>query len=213
MDALLRRRIMMMAGGTPTPPPPPPLPYDAEVEYLESSGTQVINTGIAVSKIRKYQTYMRMNVTSTAQAEGSTHTQKYYFVGQNASKKLYAALVKTVKATTITNDGGWHTLVLDLTNGKYTIDGVDTTVTTGTINSSIKFALFACNGVSSMEGSYAYYISGKKGRTTIYGDNDEVLADFIPVRVGQIGYMYDNISQNLFGNVGSGSFTIGPDVN
>lgn len=210
MDALLRRRFMISAGGS-GPTPPAPI-YDAEIEYLQSSGTQVINTGIAVSDIRRYETYMAIDVKASAQAEGSTTTNNYFFIGQNASKKLYAALRSTVKATTTTNNGGWHNFALDITTGKFTIDGVDTTVTTGTINSAIKFALFACNGVNATEGNYAYYISGKKGRTKIYGENNVLLADFIPVRVGQVGYMYDNVSGELFGNDGSGSFTLGPDV-
>ena len=34
----------------------------------------------------------------------------------------------------------------------------------------------------------------------------------IPVRVGQVGYMYDKVSRELFGNQGSGNFTLGNDV-
>jgi len=36
--------------------------------------------------------------------------------------------------------------------------------------------------------------------------------DLIPVRVGQVGYMYDKISNKLFGNSGTGSFILGPDL-
>ena len=35
--------------------------------------------------------------------------------------------------------------------------------------------------------------------------------DYIPVRIGQIGYMYDRISGQLLGNDGTGDFVIGPD--
>jgi hypothetical protein len=35
--------------------------------------------------------------------------------------------------------------------------------------------------------------------------------DLIPVRVGNVGYMYDKVSGKLFGNVGTGSFILGPD--
>jgi hypothetical protein len=41
--------------------------------------------------------------------------------------------------------------------------------------------------------------------------NGSLVRDFIPVRKGQVGYMYDKISGRLFGNIGSGSFTFGPD--
>ena len=37
--------------------------------------------------------------------------------------------------------------------------------------------------------------------------------DLVPVRIGSTGYMYDKVSGNLFGNSGTGSFILGPDVN
>ena len=41
------------------------------------------------------------------------------------------------------------------------------------------------------------------------------VCDFIPVRVGSganaVGYLYDRVSGELFGNMGSGAFVIGPD--
>ena len=35
--------------------------------------------------------------------------------------------------------------------------------------------------------------------------------ELIPVRVGQVGYLYDKISGQLFGNQGTGDFVLGPD--
>ena len=35
--------------------------------------------------------------------------------------------------------------------------------------------------------------------------------NLIPVRVGQVGYMYDTVSGQLFENSGTGSFIVGPD--
>lgn len=42
--------------------------------------------------------------------------------------------------------------------------------------------------------------------------NGVKLRDLIPVRVGEVGYMYDQVSGELFGNAGSGSFILGPDI-
>jgi hypothetical protein len=36
-----------------------------------------------------------------------------------------------------------------------------------------------------------------------------LMMDLIPVRVGQVGYMYDRVSGQLFGNSGTGNFTLG----
>ena len=41
--------------------------------------------------------------------------------------------------------------------------------------------------------------------------NHVSIFDFIPVRVGDIGYLYDRMSGQLFGNQGTGAFIIGPD--
>ena len=39
----------------------------------------------------------------------------------------------------------------------------------------------------------------------------ETILDFIPVRKGTFGYMYDRVSGQFFGNEGTGYFVIGPD--
>lgn len=36
--------------------------------------------------------------------------------------------------------------------------------------------------------------------------------DLISVRVGQVGYMYDKVSGQLFGNAGTGTFVLGNKV-
>ena len=43
-------------------------------------------------------------------------------------------------------------------------------------------------------------------------DNGVLVRDFIPVRVGTTGYMYDSVSGRLFGNDGTGDFIVGADV-
>ena len=45
----------------------------------------------------------------------------------------------------------------------------------------------------------------------MWDGEDNLMADFIPVRVGDVGYMYDRVSGELFGNSGTGAFIIGPD--
>lgn len=41
---------------------------------------------------------------------------------------------------------------------------------------------------------------------------NELMLDMIPVRVGNVGYMYDRISGRLFGNSGTGEFVLGSDI-
>lgn len=42
--------------------------------------------------------------------------------------------------------------------------------------------------------------------------NHDLIIDLLPVRVGTVGYMYDRVSGQLFGNNGTGAFVLGPDV-
>jgi hypothetical protein len=42
--------------------------------------------------------------------------------------------------------------------------------------------------------------------------SNELILDMIPVRVGNIGYMYDRVSGRLFGNSGTGEFVLGSDI-
>ena len=43
-------------------------------------------------------------------------------------------------------------------------------------------------------------------------EDDTLVLNLIPVRIGNVGYMYDKISGQFFGNSGSGSFALGPDL-
>jgi hypothetical protein len=42
--------------------------------------------------------------------------------------------------------------------------------------------------------------------------NGTIVRDFIPVRKGDVGYMYDRVSGQLFGNAGTGAFVLGSDL-
>lgn len=46
----------------------------------------------------------------------------------------------------------------------------------------------------------------------ILDSDNNLIADFIPVRKGQTGCLYDKITGELFHNTGSGPFILGPDV-
>lgn len=41
--------------------------------------------------------------------------------------------------------------------------------------------------------------------------NGTLVRDYIPVRKGTVGYLYDRVTHKLFGNAGTGDFVIGPD--
>lgn len=44
-------------------------------------------------------------------------------------------------------------------------------------------------------------------------NSDREIANLIPVRRGNTGYMYDRVNGRMYGNSGTGEFIIGPDIN
>jgi hypothetical protein len=68
--------------------------------------------------------------------------------------------------------------------------------------------LFARHRTDTVAGNYA---KAKIGAVSITVGGS-LVRDYIPVRVGTTGYMYDRVSGNLFGNSGTGSFVLGNDV-
>ena len=61
-----------------------------------------------------------------------------------------------------------------------------------------------------LPGSYPFY-GAKRLFSWKHWRNGVLIRDLIPVSKDGIGYMYDEISKELFGNSGSGSFILGPN--
>ena len=186
----------------------PALPYDAEVEYLETTGTQWIQTNIATDG-------RGIEAQVTAQHLGGTAEQALVGRSNSGGYELYYASNKigmynnSSAHITTSIDKNVHSIIGTITNSttKLSIDGVEytksATATSGGGGSSANLLFFKHNT--------KYYFVGRMMKCKIL--NNGVLAgDFIPVRVGLVGYLYDKVSGGLFGNSGTGSFTLGADV-
>lgn len=187
------------------------LPYDAEIEYLESTGTQWIDTGIHASNYiavlgRIYLLYdneggvygVRDFVTGNAHA----FIQQKYIRAMCFWDETYNSNLPFV-ATEV-----WHTI--DVKNGVFKIDGNE---------------IYICGTQRRFRSSYTIPIFGTKTGNdkvvSLFGklrmsefliyDNEVLILHLIPVRVGTTGYMYDKVSKQLFGNSGTGSFILGQD--
>ena len=190
-------------------PPAPVLPYDAEVEYLESTGTQYIDTGYKNWTTSVY-IYSEVAFTSTSgrQLEGAVNS---FYVGCNAGRveAMYTSYFGTIQADTkIILE---KSIVKSGNNVTFTIkkDGyagyTRTQAYTGNeITKNIAFFNLIDNTSLGMK--------CKKYANKLIIDG-VLVRDYIPVRVGTTGYMYDKVSSTLFGNAGTGSFTLGPDKN
>lgn len=196
-------------------------PYDAEIEYLENyTGKEAIDTGI-------YGT----NTTQVSFETMFFNTEVLDYTGGDAFGSGVIEWGNTQNVLGITYNRNTSRLFSWLGNN-YKSSGI-LDIRTGikhTITYSSKGVLV--NGVKVQDGWYnnsfrtPYTITAMIIRTVngIFGgslkarlynfsisDNGVLVRDLIPVRVGNVGYMYDRVSGQLFGNAGTGNFVLGPD--
>lgn len=210
MGMMLNRRRVM--GGE-------ELPYDAEIEYLESTGTQYINTGVILQRAD----LCRMDIVYTFYDNGQWNINglsgSVYAgpgVGINPYKCFSYTAGTTDKSTNVlATHGVLYRHNLDIKNSIYIVEDYlngtevyhndNITKSQNNPQRNVPMIIF---GYYSYNGAMARVM--KIYKAAIY-ENDVLLRDFIPVRIGTTGYMYDKVSKQLFGNSGTGAFILGPD--
>lgn len=190
--------------------------FDAEVEYLESNtttgGRAFVDTGIKVDN----------NVTFDIKANVQTAYDCFIIGGRTGynNKQLCVTLDftngnvnwgygnKTVTWSSLST--GDFTLYNSVTPRTLVINEHSMTATAATFSNNYNIYLFALNNAGSVSGgktdAVLRIMSAKMYSSGV------LVRDFIPVRKNGVGYMYDKVSDTLFGNANnSGSFNIGPD--
>lgn len=205
-----------------------PLPFDSQIEYLESAGTQYIDTGIVLTQ-RNYE--LEIDMAWSGATETLFETFCGFMIGSPYSTPRCGLHKYQSQWMFGTNETASASVFVDLNRHTFIIKSYETgteelykdgsIIKSGTNSASglptntIPFYLFARNRVTSVDNqAYCKIYSFK---FTTYTDNAHTQIgseyEFIPVRVGQVGYMYDRVSNTLFGNAGTGNFILGNDVN
>ena len=202
MGTLLNRRRYMGGGSS--------LPYDAEVEYIASTGTSgfYINSGVGKPSTFNsvmIETTVKFISTSGRQIHGALNAL-YFGVNNNRWETAY----NTFRDTADTHTHIFSKSLTKSNNIAYFITALDGTPI-HTYNAGYRESDFNNN-----IGVFNYDVSSTTGwYAEVYGEkiylNDVLVRDYIPVRVGQVGYLYDKVSGQLFGNSGTGDFVLGPD--
>lgn len=199
--------------------PTPVLPYDAEVEYLENDGgTQRINLPLNVSVGSYFEVGGQVMIIYQSN-ETNVNPLLAADVYNNYDINFYSATsAQTVFSSKIGNqaNAGGVGGGMVFNNGVVSDFALSTTFTkvgdtinmlarplTSKITNLYLFGRKESNYNGKLHRIYSCYV--KVGDTVVY--------DLIPVRVEQVGYLYDRISGELFGNSGTGNFTIGNDKN
>lgn len=188
----------------------PSLPYDAEVEYLESSGTQYIETGIIPTSTTGIKVVMQKSNTTDCYYAGLRNDSGNTRFCLGTANRQYAGYGAVVNSQTTPISGITENYLNYLNDMKFTC--TNGTNSLGGTLSSLSFTpaynirLFGSAGVVA---SYSVW-SGKIYNVKI-SQGSSVVMNLIPVRVGLVGCMYDTIGGQLYQNQGTGYFKIGDD--
>ena len=179
------------------------------VEYIESSGTQYIDTGFAPNQDTRV--VMHVNVptalTSTASlfgARSATASASYiclyttslgawsFDYSTNANRYTFSGVV--------TGD-----INIDYNKNVVTVNGSSNTWTEASFQTNCNLHLLAM----ATNGKVDYAVAARLYSCQVY-DNGTLIRDFVPVKSssGVVG-LYDKVNDKFYGNAGSGTFTAG----
>lgn len=208
MRAVERRRGMNGGGG---------LPYDAEIEYIQTDGAAYINTGIKPSSNTTFEIdiYIPNHGSTAFWAFGSRVSgsagQFAYLNDGGLNRKNYRFGNQSPYDTSGKLAEGWHHFDNTETPRILKIDtNITLTATANTFaqtNYPIYLLCLNVNGTAS-----APAVGARLGNVKIY-ESGVLVFDGIIIRKGQVGYMYDRVSGILYGNAGTGNFVLGNDKN
>ena len=185
----------------------PGLPYDHQLEYIESTGTQYVDSGLRLSSTGfKYEVSLEFTSTSNCQVFGG---------------RTYADYSKV------------DSLSLFIVSGKWRFDYFGSTKTGPNISTGVKYTVSLQNGVTTVNGdSYGTsFTGGRTSGSTVnvfaghIGNNTEFKAsiklyslkiwqgdvlvmDYIPVSVNGVAMMYDRATGTFPKHYGT--FVAGP---
>ena len=193
-----------------------------EVEYLESTGKQYINTGVKVTPDYTIEvTFVMTQRNATWDTLfGTRNSNQARFTARwanSATGKLgvHRSKGKTVNYESIDDANATKTMVTDtwhtikLAKREYTFDGESRKTFSATSSTAVfpyPIYLFAlCNAGSPAD--YGYFRI-KKAR--IWNDKDELIRDYIPcVDLDGVGGMYDVVNDTFTKSGSSTKFNVG----
>ena len=184
-----------------------------QIEYLQSSGTQYIDTGFKPNNNSKIVTTLQFVSSSSGNkfclgARTSNNVGRFslgYTFGSGGGWFFgHGAAVTAVNTTSSPTDK--TSVVID--KNVCTIAGQSATATPSTFSTAQNLVLFADN-----EGGKV----GQNGAIKLYDcsiyDNGTLVRNFVPARnsSGTLG-LYDTVNGTFYTNQGSGAFTAGADI-
>lgn len=193
---------LLTAAGYPvryTSPVPQPEPEYTQLSYIESTGTQYIDTGIN----DEYILSMTVQFTNTGARNlmgQSSNAGNYFGSTADGYFELGGDAISTVKAT----EKHRITVISTKTNITLTVEQGDTIVRDKT--SAADTNLMICGGVS------GYVCNAKIWDCTISTISGDMIRNFVPAEKDGIIGLYDKVEGKIYTNAGTGDFIAGESI-
>ena len=179
-----------------------------QLEYIQSSGSQYINTGFKPNQDTKISITVDFPLSGTAWLYGgrtSANSNSLGFLCESGSRYRFD-YASSVTALTVKPTGKF---TIDSDKNKCYINGeLVFTATYTTFASPVNMYIFNNNNNGSLSGGS----SAKLYNCSIY-DNGVLIRNFIPCKnaSGTVG-LYDSVNNQFYKNAGTGTFIAGPAI-
>lgn len=179
-----------------------------KLDYIESSGTQYIDTGVSSFPAQSTRVILDVNWLSGLGCYfGCTQSQHNWYVEAFQSTKIYSGFLDESRSANIATVIGRYTV--DKNGASTNVNGVKIDHAGANTSISKSIYLLANNGSSGVSGIadaariYSCKISSSSG----------LIRQFVPCKnsSGEVG-LYDEVNDVFYGNAGTGVFIAGPEV-
>lgn len=178
-----------------------------QLEYIQSSGTQYIDTGFKPNQNTKFEVDLNVTNTSCHVFGARTAYLNKAFVLFWASNSGFCIQMANSKFNGGTFDTTKRYKVTMTSSQLYLDDSLQVSYSVADFQCEQNAWLMSCYSSSASE-----YANGKLYSAKIY-DGNTLVRDFIPCKNpdGEIG-MWDDVNRVFYGNAGTGSFTAGAEI-
>lgn len=189
------------------------------VEYIESTGTQYINTGFVPTENSRFELDIQYTVKATGNTPGYCFRNgiggvtPYSRMGCGLNNNGFYYGIGGLNIDKTYYDLNRHIFIVDLKNMKYGYDTfLQTANTTFSNPNNVPFLLFARNNTELYEEPQDCHSKQKFYGCKIY-DNDTLVRDFRPCK-DELGIycLYDEVEKRYYYNQGTGSFIGGASI-
>lgn len=181
----------------------------AEVQYIQSSGTQYIDMGFKATENTKIEVKFRNEQSANSAVFGADKAWTQDAFGIWINSTIAVPVVGTVSGTIgVSYSSVYDTFTLD----KNTLKLNGGTIWTASGVSAFQTPTNVCLGAVNRNGTVSEKFVGRMYYCKVW-ESDTFIRNYIPCinPNGEAG-LYDTVNSKFYGNAGTGAFTAGPEV-